>query len=259
MEEIEERILAIFFDSSKRPKSTPRHESAIMVMLEDDYSPGKVRTGLKKLENSGKLVSMKKGIEKVGEAKFYYLKQYDDFVLKQKTQKRVNNAAKWITKYSNKKVTKMVGDHLHDVVKAELRAQGFEIRGEKTKKYQGKEWPKTNETLDIIAKHRTRNLTVGIEIKNMLYLVPISEIISKIEICNYLGIKPVFACRWLEPHRNELVKRGGFLWQFKKQLYPRGQENLVEALRKRFKFPVEVSSELPPVSIKEFKSWMKIF
>jgi hypothetical protein len=227
-------------------------------MLEGDYSVSKVKTGLQKLEESGILTSVKKEVEKVGEVKFYFLSQHTAMI--QRMQKKMDVATDWIRKYStNGRMKLMLGDHLHDVVKAELRIQGFEIVAEKTRKYQEKEWTKTMETLDIIAKHGTKNLAIGIEVKNMIPLAPISEVVSKIEMCDYFGIKPVFACRWLEQHRNEIVARGGFLWQFKKQLYPRGQEQLVKTLRNRFKFPVEVSSELPPSAVKEFKDWVQTF
>ena len=258
MDEVEKRVLSIFLDTSKRPKITPRHESSIITMLENDYSPGKVKVGLQKLEEAEILASVKKEIVKIGEAKFYFLKPHDDAAI-QKIREKIDRAAKWIKKYSNNKVTRMLGDHLHDIVKAELRAQGFEIIVEKSRKYQEKEWTKTNQTLDIIAKHTARNLTIGVEIKNMLYPAPISEISTKIDMCDHFGITPVFACRWLEPHRNKIMSRGGFLWQFKKQLYPRGQEKFVEVLRKRFKFPVEVNSELPIAAIKEFEDWIQTF
>ena len=39
MLKIERAILSIFYDTSNRPKITPRHEAAIKVMLENDYSP----------------------------------------------------------------------------------------------------------------------------------------------------------------------------------------------------------------------------
>ena len=228
-------------------------------MVESDYSPGKIKTALQKLEESGHLVSIKKDVKNVGDAKFYFLSKYADDSSIQKIKKKIDVSAKWIRKYSDNKITNMLGDHLHDIVKAELRAQGFEIVGENTRKYFEREWTKTNQTLDIIAKHKTRNLAIGVEIKNTLYLVPISEISEKITICQHLKITPVFACRWLEPHRDEIESNGGFLWQFKKQLYPRGQEKFVEAIRKRFKFPVEVNSELPAMAVKEFESWIQQF
>jgi len=259
MEEVEKKVCAVFLDSSKRPKITPRHESAIIVMLENNYAPWKVKAALQKLENDGYLVSIKKEIKNVGEARFYCLSQHGDEASIQKIQKKIAVSAKWIRKYSDNEVTNMTGGHLHDVVKAELRAQGFEITSEDTKKYLEIEWPETKQTLDIIAKHKIRNLTIGVEIKNTLRPVPISEISEKIQICQHFGITPVFACRWLEPYRDEIESNGGFLWQFKKQLYPRGQERFVDTLRKRFKFPVEVNSQIPAVAVQEFENWMQKF
>ena len=259
MEEVEQKAYAVFLDSSKRPKITPRHESAIIVMLENEYAPWRVKTALQKLENEKHLVSIKKEIDCVGEARFYFLRQYGDETSIQKIQKKIDVSARWIRKYSDNEVTNMTGHHLHDIVKAELRAQGFEITSEDTKKYLEIEWPETKQTLDIIAKHKIRNLTIGVEIKNTLRPVPISEISEKIQICQHLGITPVFACRWLEPYRDGIESKGGFLWQFKKQMYPKGQERFVETLRKRFKFPVEVNSELPPTAIKEFENWIQKF
>jgi hypothetical protein len=259
VEESEKKVFSIFFDSSKRPKITPRHESAIMVMLEGSYAQWRVKTALEKLEESGHLVSIKKEIQDVGEARFYFLSHYGDGSSIEKIQKKIDVSSSWIKKYSDNEITDMLGGHLHDVVRAELRAQGFEIKAEKTKKYLDTEWPKSNQTIDIIAKHKTRNLAIGVEIKNTLSLVPISEISEKIKICKHLGITPVFACRWLEPHRDEIENNGGFLWQFKKQLYPKGQKKFVETIRKRFKFPVEVNSELPTTAVKEFEKWIEKF
>lgn len=98
---------------------------------------------------------------------------------------------------------------------------------------------------------------IGVEIKNMLTPIPKSEIITKLEMCKTLGIYPIFACRWQEIHRDLIQQNDGFLWQFKKQIYPFGQENLVEELQKRFNFPVEIKGELPSKSIISFQTWIK--
>lgn len=254
--EIEERTYRLFLDSSKRPKVTPRHESAIMVNLEDEYPPWRVRTALENLERTNHLVSIKKRIEKVGAARFYFLDRYNKEASIEKIQKKIDISASWIKKYSDIRITDMIGAHLHDIVRAELRAQGFRIIGEKTKKYNKKVWPK-KQTLDIIAEHKMQKLAIGVEIKNTFRLPPIAIISTKIDMCHYLGITPVFACRWLQPHRSKIEKEGGFLWQFKKQMYPRGQEEFVEILRRRFKFPIEVNSQLPDFAIQEFEKWVK--
>ena len=254
--EVQNEIKKIFFDNSGRPKITPRHESAILVKMEERFSPTNVRTALQKLERNEILVSRKKIIENVGTAKFYFLKKFDTKNMKKKIEEKIANYAYWIGRYSNNRVTKMIGDHLHDVVKLEIRAQGFEILDEKNvKKFGEKKW-KGHESLDLLARHKAKKFVIGVEIKNMLYPPPKSEVSTKIEMCKYFGIIPVFACRWMEIHREEIMTNGGFLWQFKNQLYPRGQEEFVKTVKKRFLLPVEVNSGLPSSAIKEFENWM---
>ena len=56
------------------------------------------------------------------------------------------------------------------------------------------------------------------------------EIDVKIDICRHLGIVPVFAVRWNKPYVNCVYKQGGFRWFFKMQMFPIGQEKLVNQL-----------------------------
>ncbi len=254
---VEEKISKIFFDSFGRIKITPRHESAIQVMLEDEFSLSQVKAGLARLEHNGFL-----GSEKIVEnesiiAKFYFPKKFEN---NEKIKEKINRSVYWIRRYSDVNVIKMIGDHLHDVVKSELRAQNFRILDEKNvKEYNGKKW-NGSESLDIIAAHKEKShLVVGVEIKNSLYPPPKSEVITKIEMCKFFGIIPIFACRWIEIYRNMITEQGGFLWQFKNQLYPRGQEMFVETIRKRFKFPVSVSSILPINSVADIEKWISTF
>ena len=72
MRKIEQKILSLFHDPSNRPKITPRHETAIEVMLENEYSPRQIQNSLNKLEKDGKLHSLKYKIPKVGFSKFYF-------------------------------------------------------------------------------------------------------------------------------------------------------------------------------------------
>jgi len=255
--DIEHEILDLFVDKSNRPKKTPRHESAIQIMLERTYSSGKVKNALRKLEEAGNLDSKKHYIEGVGEAKFYYSKKLNQrFVLTQIPQK-MKNMSYWISRYSNIKTVRMLGEHLHYLVKGELRAQGFEIIEEKfVRMYREKEWIRSRHTLDLIAENKRKNMVIAVEIKNMLTPTPKNEVITKLEMCKHLGVIPIFACRWMEGYRIEIEESGGFLWQFKKQLYPFGQESLVEEIKKRFNLPVKIAGEIPEESINEFHDWL---
>ena len=136
---VEKSILYLFYDSSLRPKKTPRHEMVILVKLEEEHSPWRVKTALRNLEKKNILNNMKKKILGLGTVKFYFLKNMKDEST-QDIQKKINVTIKWIKKYSDNKKRTMVGQHLHDVVKAEIRAHGFEIIGEHTNEFNGKKW-----------------------------------------------------------------------------------------------------------------------
>ena len=256
MRDVEKDILTIFYDSSKRPKITPRHESAIMVRMENKYTPSQVQYSLKKLEEDQLLFSIKHEIKEVGSSKFYFLGIFDKEKTRKKIKTKVNNYSKWIQKYSSNKVTTMLGEHLQDLVKAELRAQNFKIMSKQEMEKIEKLWSETRHKLDIIAWHKQKESKIGMEIKNMLSLTPIGEVEIKIKMCKKGDLIPVFACRWMEAHRKFIEKNNGFLWQFKNQLYPRGQENFVNVIRKRFKFPVIVSGEIPGNAKKHLENWL---
>ena len=139
-------------------------------------------------------------------------------------------------------------------------AQNFQILNEKdVKEFEGKKWTKTPHSLDIIAQHKQKKyLKIGVEVKNTLYPTTSKREISiKIDMCRYFGIKPVFATRWLEMHRELITKNVGFLWQFEKQLYPRGQEGFVRSIQSKFKLPIVVDANLPDKAIKEIEKWIE--
>ncbi len=258
--ELKKRIIELFFDSSNRPKKTPRHESTIQIMLETRYSASQVKNALNNLEESRILQSSKYDIRDVGTAKFYFPSRLPIKFIEKNMVKKIENMGYWISRYSDVKTSKMVGDHLHYLVKNELRANGFEILKEKqVRSHRGKEWFRTRHTLDIIAEHKIKKITVGVEIKNMLSQTPKSEIVTKLEMCKMLGIYPIFACRWQEIHRDIIQKEEGLLWQFKQQIYPFGQENQVSELQKRFEFPIVVKGELPEESRETIQRWIDRF
>lgn len=252
---VKQSIHRIFLDPSGRSKITPRHESAIQVMLEENFSLTQVKTGLKKLEEEKVLKSKKIKIKGVGKAKFFFLKEFEKDE-KIKMNEKIINSADWIRRYSDTKKLKMIGNHLQDLVKAELRAQNFKISKENVNEWLGKKWPR-KDTLDLIAEHKIKDITVGVEIKNSLYPMSKKEVSTKIKMCELFGVKPIFAARWMEIHRKIITESGGFLWQFKNQLYPRGQEDFVDTIQKRFKLPIIVSPTLPNSAIKDFENWME--
>jgi hypothetical protein len=188
-----------------------------------------------------------------GVTAFYYSREVES----SRAQRHIRSLAKLMDKYSHPTVTKAVGKQLEGLVKYELRVQGFEIVGENTQEYKGRAWAETSHNLDFIAEHKSGRLTLGVEVKNTLSVMPRNEIDVKIRMCHFLGIKPVFAVRWVKSHVKEINSRGGFAWMFKTQIYPPGYEDLVNEIFKRMGLPVSVRTDLPPKTIPPFQRWIE--
>lgn len=142
------------------------------------------------------------------------------------------------------------------MVKAELRAQGFRIVGTHTARYKDKEWSETSHNLDFIAEHLSGRMTIGVEVKNTLPIISRNELDTKLHLCKYLGVTPLFAVRWMKPYIELVRVNGGFSWIFKTQIYPPGFEKLTNALYSRLKLPVSVRTELPEKAVKIFSKWV---
>lgn len=256
MQSTDHKIESLFIDSFNRVKKKPIHETAIQVALENNCDHKRTSYVLRHLEKRNVLSSIRVKIDGVGYVRFFLAKRLNASTSQDEIKKKIFRYSYWIQRYSDYNITKMLGDHLHMLVKGEIRAQGFKILKEFSNEFKDKKWY-GKETLDIIAEHNSKELAIGVEVKNMLSTPSHGEVSTKIEMCNFLGIKPIFACRWIEPYRKKIQENGGFVWQFKDQLYPLGQEKFVKELRKRFTFPLEVRSELPQKSIIEFQEWVE--
>jgi hypothetical protein len=95
-----------------------------------------------------------------------------------------------------------------------------------------------------------------VEVKNTLSVIDKKEVDIKIDMCNYLGITPVFAARWLKPYTKLIDSKGGFSWIFKTQMYPPNYEGLTKILSQRLHLPVMAGNKLPSESIQIFHNWV---
>lgn len=267
-----------FTNKIGEPIKTPFYQSQLEILYENDYFPWIVGHALKELVREGflKLITQDKipGFKKLTNIQkisfFVNSKAVETEEEEEKIAKRSYNIAQYVDSYSSQRNSDMLGKHLESLVKAELRAQGFEIEGIHTKKYKDKEWTKSEHNLDFIAKHKDSELVIGVEVKNTLNVMDPKEIDVKIEICKELGITPVFAVRWMKPYMDCIRLQGGFSWVFKTQMYPLGNEIFTKELYQKMsaeektntkgkplQFPIIVRTELPEKSVNSFVSWVQ--
>jgi tellurite resistance protein len=225
---------------------------------------GLVRDGYLEVFDRQNTLELERMGNKIGRMKFYANADAVRTDRERQLMKRhVVSTARLVSRYSDANSTRMLGAHLESLVKSQLQISQFEIMGVHTNEHLGRKWTKTNHNLDFIAKKKGNGLAIGVEVKNTLGGMDPEEIDVKIDICRYLGIVPVFAVRWNKQYINCVHKQGGFSWFFKTQMFPLGQESLVNKLFTRLsagqqlKFPVSVRTSLPEKTVRVFDRWVR--
>jgi hypothetical protein len=257
VQKAQERIGRFFRDSKGRPNKKTYYKGQLEVLLEGEFFSWVVSDALGILVEDGRLKSFTTKTKRQPKVIFYHNATLVTDKETRIIKTRAKRACSLIDKMSDPIITKALGGHLEALVKAELRAQQFDIVGENTNSYQGVVWTETGHNLDFIAKHHSDRLVIGVEVKNTLAVVPKDEVSIKLRMCEHLGITPVFAVRWNKPYLDQVYKANGFTWTFKTQIYPLGQENLTKKIYDHLGLPVNVRTDLPPKSVKLFQEWVK--
>jgi len=262
-----------------KPRKTPFYQSQLQILHEKDFYTWVVVDALRELVEEGFLTKITEGdipnfetLKNLKHLNFYFNSGAVTTAGElEEMQEKTFRIAKVVNEYSDPTITKNVGDHLETLVKQELRAQNFTVVGENTNEFENKKWTNTEHDLDFIAVHKVfDNLKIGVEVKNTLSIMPPKEIDIKIEICEHLGLAPVFAVRWIKPYFYCINNQGGFCWMIKTQCYPLGYKDFTEGLYTKLsdldrtdskghklEFPVIERSELPPNTIKVFEDWIQ--
>ncbi|MGH8995915.1 MAG: hypothetical protein ACRDYB_07805, partial [Acidimicrobiales bacterium] len=82
------------------------------------------------------------------------------------------------------------------------------------------------------------------------------ELDTKLDMCDYLGIKPVFVVRamprtWV----HDVNERGGFVLILRFQLYPPLLRDLVARIRAGLELPVDHPKALAAGTVDRFTNW----
>ncbi len=264
-----------FTDKSNQPIRTPFYITQLQVLYEHDFYPWVTADAIHILNEDNIITQFRKfdlpEPQKLSNVRDIVFNAHSHAYSENASlvKRHAQGIAGLVNRYSNPACTKAVGDHLEGLVKYELRANEFQITGTHTNEFKGKTWTQTSHNLDIVAEHKSGKLNIGIEVKNTLDLMEPDEIDTKIDICNFLGLVPVFAVRWMKPYMDCIRNQGGFSWIFKTQIYPPGFEAFTKLLYNRLsfstrsdstrtplQFPVTVRTNIPPKSAVAFAKWV---
>jgi hypothetical protein len=130
----------------------------------------------------------------------------------------------------------------------------FVMRARHAREFGLKTWTRSEHNLDFIFERDS--VAYGVEVKNTLGYLDRSEFETKIDLCGFLGVRPVFAARMLpRTWIHELNQIGGFALILKYQLYPWSHRELAKRVSKELGLPVDTPRALADGTMARFVKW----
>jgi hypothetical protein len=135
------------------------------------------------------------------------------------------------------------------LARARFVPAAFDVR-----EYCGKVWTRTLHELDRI--YERDGVAYGAEIKNTLGYIERDELDIKLDICSFLGVRPLFIMRASPKSYNfEIIRRGGFALLFGSQLYPFGHGRLASLVREELGLPADCPRSIPSGTVERLVRW----
>jgi len=135
-----------------------------------------------------------------------------------------------------------------------LGGAGFVSRGRDVKHFRDKVWVKTGHELDFILERDSQ--VYGCEVKNTLDYIPRKELAVKLDMCAFLGVRPLFIMRMSPKSYNHMIiDAGGYAMIFEAQVHPFNSRGLVEEMKSVLGLPADTPRAIPDGIIQRFMRW----
>lgn len=155
----------------------------------------------------------------------------------------IKNRIRIVEKYIDDEMNDGCGKQAESLFSHMFEKNQFKIIARDTNSYRRKTWKKSNKNLDFIIKKD--GFSYGMEIKNTFDYMPQDEFEEKLEICDYLGLVPLFPVRYASPQQHVMIKEhDGRLLVFKTRIFPPGTQRLVTDIWNTFRLPVSIWYEI---------------
>jgi hypothetical protein len=159
-----------------------------------------------------------------------------------------------VNEYGSPNMCASIGLHGEQMILAAFALRQFVVQSHNSRSYLDKAWVKTSHNLDFVFERDGQ--AYGVEVKNTLSYMDEEEFQIKIEMCEELGITPVFAVRMMpKSWIHELISRGGYAMILKYQLYPWTHRDLAEKVRTELGLPVDAPRRLADGTMDRFLKW----
>lgn len=180
--------------------------------------------------------------------KTYWNKKYRYY------KKSANQLISLVEDFSNHEVGKTLGQYGEDIILKAFARCEFVLKGEQTRTFQGKAWTATEHNLDFIFEKDS--ITYGMEVKNTLSYIEKREFDFKLELCQSLSLRPVFAVRMMpKTWIYELYKAGGYAIILHYQMYPQHLKTLAERIAEELLLPTSYPRNLEQGTMQKFLNY----
>ena len=217
------------------------------VIFEKRYFHWITHKALRELTQEGTLLSELRVTANGNTMRLYWSKRYR--FPKRAAQRLVRE----VDEHCNPDLTRAIGYHAENLFGFAASRAGFAIAGQNVNSYQGKSWQETEHDLDWIFERD--GVAWGVEIKNTWAYIDRPEMYTKMDLCEYLGLRPLFIMRWAPKSYIDVIrKRNGFALLFEDQYFPPGHIEAVDNLKALF-LPVAITTAVAPGVFERFDRW----
>ena len=238
-----ERLRSFFTDAPTRLL----YSTQIETTLEREFFHWIVGRGLLELGNAGELT--RRTVPLQGQfINFYANRKHRYFERELKTMLGL------LARIYDPEFTHAIGRHGELMFDAALGRYGFRAEATNTRTWRGKTWITTSHNLDRIV---TRDgVHYGVEIKNTQNYISREELRTKLNLCKFLGLRPLFIMRFApKSYMFEIFKSGGFGLLFEDQMYPWGHAALLKEVREKFGLKVSAPKDVKDGDMQRLLTW----
>lgn len=159
-----------------------------------------------------------------------------------------------VEEYSDSNIGASLGLQGEFMVLEGFARKQFVLQGRNTRTFRDRVWTQTAHDMDFVFERD--EVGYGIEVKNTLGYMDHNELLTKIDLCLNIGVRPVFVARMLpKTWTNEIVNAGGFALILKYQLYPWSHRDLARKVREELGLPVDTPKALEDGTMERFVRW----
>jgi len=197
------------------------YERQLTIIFEDRYFHWITVKALLELMEQGSILSDILELAPKVPIRFFHMKANRYW------KRQASQILKLVKQFSAPNFARAIGLQGELLVDATLPLAGFNVIARNVNSFQGRLWTETGHDLDRIVERR--GASYGVEIKNTLPYIDRDEFRTKLEMCSFLGLRPLFVSRMApKSYSFDIIQRGGISWILGTQYYPSAMRNLLK-------------------------------